>query len=65
MDNRDKKEIELALFAVKGMMAEAKPEEQQAMAECRQIIADMLDKYNDMGKVALQIAWFETMLKEG
>jgi len=50
---------------MKGMLADASPADQQAVAECRQLIADMLEKYNDMGKAALTIAWFELMHKEG
>ncbi|WP_048796416.1 MULTISPECIES: hypothetical protein [Serratia] len=61
----EKQEIELGLLAMKGMLADASPEDQQIVAECRQLIADMLAKYNDMGKAALTIAWFELMHKEG
>ncbi len=61
----EKKEIELALLAMKGLLTEATPEEQQAMAECRQIITEMLEKYNDIAVVALQMAWLEREIKEG
>ncbi|HBC7419281.1 TPA: hypothetical protein KEY88_001956 [Serratia marcescens] len=61
----EKQEIELGLLAMKGMLADASAADQQAVAECRQIIAEMLAKYNDMGKAALTITWFELMHKEG
>lgn len=61
---QEKQYIELAILTFKGIVAEGKPEEQQAVAECRQAITELLDKYNDMGKVALTLAFFEMQLKE-
>jgi hypothetical protein len=60
----EKAEIAAALYAIKGMASEATPEQQQALAAARQIFADTLDTYGDIGKVALQIAALELQLKE-
>ncbi|WP_163304446.1 hypothetical protein [Enterobacter ludwigii] len=57
-------EIQNAIFAIKGMASEATPEQQQALAASRQVIAEMLEKYNDMGKVALTLAYLELQIKE-
>ena len=62
---QEQQDIGLAILALKGIVAEGKPEEQQAVAECRQAITELLEKYNDMGKVALTLAFFEMQLKEG
>lgn len=46
-------------------MSEATPEQQQSYAACRQIIAEMIDKYGDYALVALQVATIEQHIKEG
>lgn len=61
---QEKQELQTILYAVKGALAEASPDEQQAVAECRQLIAEMLDKYNDIAVVSLQMAWLELTIKE-
>ncbi|MGJ3447232.1 hypothetical protein [Enterobacter sp. PTB] len=56
-------EIQGVIYAIKGMLSEATPEQQQAFAASKQIIAEMLDKYNDMGRVALMLASLELEIK--
>lgn len=56
-------EIQTVIYALKGMLSEATPEQQQAFAASRQVIAEMLDTYNDMGRVALILASLELQLK--
>lgn len=58
-------EIQGVIYAIKGMLSEATPEQQQAFAASKQIIAEMLDKYNDMGRVALMLASLELEVKGG
>ena len=58
-------EIQNVIFAIKGMTTEGTPEQQQALAASRQVIAEMLEKYNDMGKVALTLAFLELQIEEG
>lgn len=61
----EKKMYEMTLLAIKGAMSEATPEQQQSYAACRQIIAEMIDKYGDYALVALQVATIEQHIKEG
>lgn len=61
----EKKTYEMTLLAIKGAMSEATPEEQQSYAACRQIIAEMIDKYGDFALVALQVVTIEQLIKEG
>ena len=59
----EREQLQDVLYAIKGMISEANPEQQQAVAASRQLIAEMLDKYNDMGKLALQMACLELQIK--
>jgi hypothetical protein len=58
-------EIKTVIYALKGVLSEATPEQQQAFAASKQIIAEMLDKYNDMGRVALMLASLELQIEGG
>lgn len=58
-------EIQGVIYAIKGMLSEATPEKQQAFAASKQVIAEVLDKYNDIGKAALMLAYLELLVKEG
>ncbi|KNC93796.1 hypothetical protein [Trabulsiella odontotermitis] len=61
----EKKMYEMTLLAIKGAMSEATPEQQQSYAACRQLIAEMIDKYGDYALVALQVVTIEQHIKEG